>query len=92
MMDRSGASGIDSKAYRGSGSLPFLSAATDASLSHLPRSGHCIHRYMMTAMLKKNVRPSCTVTSCMAHLLFPPLSPTLSINDELNVTLASTTT
>jgi hypothetical protein len=34
-------------------------------------SGHGSQRYMMTAMLKKNVRHSYTATSGMAHLLLP---------------------
>jgi hypothetical protein len=34
----------------------------------LLRRGHWIQRYRMMAMLKKNVRPSATVTSCMEHL------------------------
>jgi hypothetical protein len=33
----------------------------------LLRRGHWIQRNRMTAMLKKNVRPSATVTSCMEH-------------------------
>lgn len=43
---------------------------------------------MMTAMLKKNVRHSHTATSCMDHLLLPPMDTTLSINDELNIARA----
>jgi hypothetical protein len=39
----------------------------------------------MTAMLKKNVRHSYTVTSGMAHLPLPPMDTTLSSNDEFNV-------
>jgi hypothetical protein len=32
------------------------------------RRGHWIQRYRMTAMLKKNVKPSATLTSCIEHL------------------------
>jgi hypothetical protein len=40
---------------------------------------------MMTAMLAKKVRHSCTVTICMAHLLLSLPYATLCINDELNL-------
>jgi hypothetical protein len=34
----------------------------------LLRRSHWIQRYRMTAMLKKNVKHSATVTACMEHL------------------------
>jgi hypothetical protein len=57
------------------GSLQERALRCEQSILHtmlrcmpLLRRGHWIQRYTMTAMLKKNVRPSATVTSCMEHL------------------------
>src|SRR2546430_17261570 len=44
----------------------------------LLRRGHWIQRYRMTAMLKKNVRHSSTVTSCIEHLSSGGCGPSAS--------------
>jgi hypothetical protein len=65
--------------------LPDLCSTDQDERIYQACGHHGIQRYRMTAMLKKNVRHSYTVTSGMAHLPLPPMDTTLSSNDKFNV-------